>query len=44
MKRTMVDRLANEFLDAIIKEEAVKKTEDTQKMAEANRAFAHYRW
>ena len=44
-EKTMVDRLANEFLDANNKRgAAIKKTEDTRKMAEANRAFAHYRW
>ena len=40
-----IDRLANEFLDATNKRgAAIKKNEDTRKMAEANRAFAHYRW
>ena len=44
-EKTMIDRLANEFLDAINKRgAAIKKNEDTRKMAEANRAFAHYRW
>ncbi|MDC0651719.1 30S ribosomal protein S7 [Alphaproteobacteria bacterium] len=44
-EKTMIDRLANEFLDANNKRgAAIKKTEDTRKMAEANRAFAHYRW
>lgn len=44
-ERTMVDRLAGELLDAINNTGAsVKKKEDTHKMAEANRAFAHYRW
>ena len=44
-EKTMVDRLANEFLDANNKRgSAIKKNEDTRKMAEANRAFAHYRW
>lgn len=44
-ERTMVDRLAGELLDAINSTgAAVKKKEDTHKMAEANRAFAHYRW
>ena len=41
----MLERLANEFLDASQNRGvAVKKREDTLKMAEANRAFAHYRW
>ena len=44
-EKSMVDRLANEFMDANNKRgAAIKKTEDTRKMAEANRAFAHYRW
>jgi small subunit ribosomal protein S7 len=44
-EKSMVDRLANEFLDANNKRgAAIKKNEDTRKMAEANRAFAHYRW
>ena len=39
------ERLANELLDATNKRgAAIKKNEDTRKMAEANRAFAHYRW
>lgn len=42
---TMIERLANEFIDASRKQGAAfKKKEDTHKMAEANRAFAHYRW
>jgi len=42
---TMVERLCNELLDAANNRgAAVKKREDTHKMAEANRAFAHYRW
>ena len=42
---TMVDRLAGELLDASNNRGAsVKKREDTHRMAEANRAFAHYRW
>jgi small subunit ribosomal protein S7 len=42
---TMVERLSNELLDAANNRgAAVKKREDTHKMAEANRAFAHYRW
>ena len=41
----MVDRLAQELADANEKKGAsIKKREDTHKMAEANRAFAHYRW
>jgi small subunit ribosomal protein S7 len=41
----MVERLAREFTDACKSEgSAVKKREDTHRMAEANRAFAHYRW
>ncbi len=44
-ERTMRERLANELLDALGGTGgAVKKREDTHKMAEANRAFAHYRW
>ncbi len=44
-ERTMIDRLAGELLDAAQNRgSAVKKREDTHKMAEANRAFAHYRW
>ena len=44
-ERTMVERLAGEILDAINESgAAVKKREDTHKMAEANKAFAHYRW
>ncbi|MFA6319148.1 MAG: 30S ribosomal protein S7 [Elusimicrobiota bacterium] len=43
--RPMADRLAEELLSAYKKEGvAFKKREDTHKMAEANRAFAHYRW
>ena len=42
---TMTERLANEILDASNGlGAAVKRREDTHKMAEANRAFAHYRW
>jgi small subunit ribosomal protein S7 len=42
---TMVDRLSGELMDAPNNRgTAVKKREDTHKMAEANRAFAHYRW
>ena len=41
----MKERLANEIIDAINNTgAAIKKKEDTHKMAEANRAFAHYRW
>jgi small subunit ribosomal protein S7 len=43
--KTMVDRLSAELLDAANNRgAAVKKREDTHRMAEANRAFAHYRW
>ncbi|MEI6857552.1 30S ribosomal protein S7 [Psychrilyobacter sp.] len=42
---TMVERLANELIAAANSEGAtIKKKEDTYKMAEANRAFAHYKW
>ncbi|GAB4530642.1 MAG: 30S ribosomal protein S7 [Amphiplicatus sp.] len=42
---TMVDRLSNEIIDAAQNRgAAVKKREDTHRMAEANRAFSHYRW
>ena len=42
---TMTDRLSAELMDAMNNRgAAVKKREDTHKMAEANRAFAHYRW
>jgi len=44
-ENTMVDRLAGELLDAANdRGTAVKKRDDTHKMAEANKAFAHYRW
>ena len=44
-EKTMEERLAAEILDAASgKGAAIKKREDTHKMAEANRAFAHYRW
>ena len=44
-ERTMKERLSNEILDAINQTGgAYKKCEDTHKMAEANKAFAHYRW
>ncbi len=43
--RSMADKFASELLDAAKGQGAtVKKREDTHKMAEANRAFAHYRW
>jgi small subunit ribosomal protein S7 len=43
--RSMAEKLSAEFLDAAKGQgAAVKKREDTHKMAEANRAFAHYRW
>jgi small subunit ribosomal protein S7 len=43
--RSMSEKLANELMDAANNTGAtVKKREDTHKMAEANRAFAHYRW
>ena len=42
---TMVDRLSNELMDAAQQRgSAVKKREDTHRMAEANKAFSHYRW
>ncbi len=44
-EKTMVEKLANELLDAANNTGgAVKKKEDTHRMAEANKAFAHYRW
>ncbi|MGE5267521.1 MAG: 30S ribosomal protein S7 [Deltaproteobacteria bacterium] len=44
-ENTMVDRLSGELLDAAQNRgAAVKKREDTHKMADANRAFSHYRW
>lgn len=44
-EKTMVDRLSNELLDAANNMGgSVKKKEDTHRMAEANKAFAHYRW
>ncbi len=44
-EHTMQEKLAREIMDAARKEGgAMKKREDTHKMAEANRAFAHYRW
>jgi small subunit ribosomal protein S7 len=43
--KSMTEKLAAEILDAVgSRGGAVKKREDTHKMAEANRAFAHYRW
>jgi small subunit ribosomal protein S7 len=44
-EKTMVEKLAGEIIDAAANRgNAVKKREDTHKMAEANKAFAHYRW
>ena len=44
-EKTMTDRLSNEIMDAYRKTGgAMKKKEDVLKMAEANKAFAHYRW
>ncbi len=44
-EKTMRDRLASELIDAVnTRGSAVKKKEDTHKMAEANKAFSHYRW
>ena len=44
-EKTMVERLSGELLDAANNRgTAVKKREDTHRMAEANRAFSHYRW
>ncbi len=44
-EKTMTERLANEILDAAQNRgSAVKKREDVHKMADANKAFAHYRW
>jgi small subunit ribosomal protein S7 len=43
--KAMADKLADELFDAFNNTgTAVKKKEDTHKMAEANKAFAHYRW
>jgi small subunit ribosomal protein S7 len=43
--KSMAEKLAAELIDAANNQGAtVKKREDTHKMAEANRAFAHYRW
>ncbi|MBD3225616.1 MAG: 30S ribosomal protein S7 [Caldithrix sp.] len=44
-EKTMAERLANEFMAAFKNEgSSIKKREDTHKMAEANKAFAHFRW
>ncbi len=44
-ENTMMDRLSNELLDAANNRgNAVKKREDTHRMADANKAFSHYRW
>ncbi|HEV7284534.1 MULTISPECIES: 30S ribosomal protein S7 [Kaistia] len=44
-EKTMIERLSGELLDASnSRGNAVKKREDTHRMAEANRAFSHYRW
>ena len=44
-EKSMAQRLANEMLDASdSKGSAVKKREDVHRMADANKAFAHYRW
>lgn len=44
-ERTMIERLAGELMDASSsKGTSIKKREDTHRMAEANRAFAHFRW
>ncbi|MHA3977915.1 30S ribosomal protein S7 [Halovulum sp. GXIMD14794] len=44
-EKTMEERLAGELLDAVqSRGSAVKKREDTHKMADANKAFSHYRW
>lgn len=44
-EKTMIDRLAGELLDAYNNRGgAIKKRDETHKMAEANKAFAHYRW
>lgn len=43
--KSMAEKLANELMDAAVGQGAsVKKRDDTHRMAEANRAFAHYRW
>ena len=44
-EKTMAEKLAGELLDASAgRGNAIKKKDDTHKMAEANKAFAHYRW
>ena len=44
-EKTMIEKLSGELLDAANNRgSAVKKREDTHRMAEANRAFSHYRW
>jgi len=44
-EKTMTEKLAAEFMDASnMKGNSIKKREDTHRMAEANKAFAHYRW
>ena len=44
-EKTMRERIANEIIDAFNnKGNAVKKREETHKMADANRAFSHFRW
>jgi small subunit ribosomal protein S7 len=44
-ERTMIERLANELIDASKQAgSAFRKKEEIHRMAEANRAFAHYRW
>jgi small subunit ribosomal protein S7 len=44
-EKTMKERLAGEFIDAAnMRGATIKKKEDTHRMAEANKAFAHYRW
>ena len=44
-EKTMMEKLAGEFMDAAANRGAsIKKKDDTHKMADANKAFAHYRW
>lgn len=44
-EKTMAEKLAGEFMDAILdRGNAVKKREETHRMAEANRAFSHFKW
>jgi small subunit ribosomal protein S7 len=44
-EKSMEEKLAGEFMSAAKKEgSTIKKREDTHRMAEANKAFAHYRW